>query len=790
MSHQELVDHLNTAVSNGNTSLDLSGKGIIQLPSEIGDLTKLESLDLSNNNLTRLPSELGNLINLIDLNVKNNELSFLPDSFTKLSNLKRLHMNSNLFTEIPKEVFKIKSLVHLCIGGNLITEVGEDIQNLTLLEDIQIYQNNLTVFPISLTKLEKLKSIGIGRNKISELPIELTGMRSLSELKVTYNPLNIPPEVASKGIKQIFNHMQKHEEAKNKKFFSEAKLVFVGDGNVGKTSLIRLLQGQRFDKGQSKTDGIAINKWNLQVQGGRDVSVNIWDFGGQEIMHATHQFFLTERSVYVLVLNTREEDRYGMVEYWLKLIRSFGGDSPIIIALNKCDEHMGDVDRKGLKAKYNIHGFTMTSCKDGTGKKQLTEQIKEAIGSLEHTKIEWLDNEFNVKRKLENMKYDYISYDDYKRLCLEEKVDDDRDLISFLHDLGTVLNFKDDRRLNDTNILNPSWVTEGVYKIINSKLLFETKGVLELSKVSTILNTKAYPKNKHLFIIDMMKHFELCFDIEGTKGEKLLIPELLPIQEPDFDWNLDDNLLFQYKYDFLTSSIISRFIVKVHSFIEASIYWKNGVIVRVGENRCLIKADREEKIIYISISGPNNSRRDALSKIRFQFDLIHLSVNSASPIELIPVPGSKRETVKYKHILQIEKLNQTHYISEEGRKILISDLLAGINTVDDRKKMFSENLSQNITNISNSFNSANQEVASSKDSNVVKKEPWYKKTWVYITGGLAAISTIITIINNAYSVSDKIDAKSKNQQESEIDSSKTSGRGTKRDSTKLNKPSK
>jgi internalin A len=37
--------------------------------------------------------------------------------------------------------------------------------------------------------------------------------------------------------------------------------------------------------------------------------LNVWDFGGQEIMHATHQFFLTRRSLYLLVLSGRGAQR-------------------------------------------------------------------------------------------------------------------------------------------------------------------------------------------------------------------------------------------------------------------------------------------------------------------------------------------------------------------------------------------------------------------------------------------------------------------------------------------------
>ena len=81
---------------------------------------------------------------------------------------------------------------------------------------------------------------------------------------------------------------------------NEAKLILVGYGAVGKTSLVNRLVHQTFDAGETKTEGIQITDWPLCLKGNEDVKLNVWDFGGQEIMHSTHQFFLTERSLYLL----------------------------------------------------------------------------------------------------------------------------------------------------------------------------------------------------------------------------------------------------------------------------------------------------------------------------------------------------------------------------------------------------------------------------------------------------------------------------------------------------------
>ena len=62
----------------------------------------------------------------------------------------------------------------------------------------------------------------------------------------------------------------------------------------GKTSLVKRLVNDIFDDQERKTPGIKITNWLVPINGGDDIRLNIWDFGGQEIMHSTHQFFLTQ----------------------------------------------------------------------------------------------------------------------------------------------------------------------------------------------------------------------------------------------------------------------------------------------------------------------------------------------------------------------------------------------------------------------------------------------------------------------------------------------------------------
>lgn len=406
-------------------------------------------------------------------------------------------------------------------------------------------------------------------------------------------------------------------------------------------------------------------------------------------MHATHQFFLTKRSLYVLVLDARQGEQESRVEYWLKLIQSFGGESPIIVVINKVDQQPLDIDRRGLQAKYeNIKAFIQTSCEMGTGIIDLKQIIAREIGKLEHIHDQLLNTWFAIKTELEEMEKDFISYEEYEQLCEAENINDElsqKTLIRFLHDLGIVLSFQDDSRLSDTNILNPEWVTNAVYRILNCHELFQSKGVLVLNHLPNILNREKYPRSKQRFIIEMMEKFELCFGFEGNN--EFLIPELLSKEEPDTNWDYRDSLAFQYHYNFLPNSVISRFIVRMNEFISQKTYWRTGVVLSSKDNKALVKADLEDKKVFIYINGKEQTRRTFLAIIRSNFDHIHQTISKIEAKEKVPLQEHREIVVDYNHLLVLEEKGYETFVPEGfEEEVSVKKLLNGIDTDQERRR--------------------------------------------------------------------------------------------------------
>jgi small GTP-binding protein len=660
------------------------------------DLKNLTVLNLSSNEISDC-SLLRDFKNLTILNLYDNQISDI--SFLKdLKNLTELQLSSNKISDISA-IENLKNLIRLYLGNNQISDISslKDLNNL-----IELHLDETKISDISpLKDLNSLVGLNLGDNQITHLPKELVELDidiewerffSVSDvgLNLYNNPLETPPiEIVKKGwdaVNTYFKSLEGEKQALN-----EVKVLLVGDGGSGKTSLVKQLIGEQFDVNEPQTHGINIKQWEIQ-DGENKIKVHLWDFGGQEIMHATHQFFLSKRSLYILVLDGRKEEK---TEYWLKHIESFGGNSPILVVLNKIDENPSfDLNRLFLQEKYRgIKGFHRISCKKGTGIKFFEESLKNELTQVELRQTQFAKSWFNVKTQLESMADNFIGYNQYKEICKKEKITEisaQDTLLDFLHDLGVVLHFKDFELL-DTHVLEPKWVTEAVYRIINSEKLAESRGVLRLKLLDEILKQEKdtdyfYPSDKYKYIVDLMKKFALCYEIDT---QTVLIPDLLEVQEPKFDFNYSTSLKFLIVYDFLPKSVMPRFIVKRHKDIKNELRWRTGVVLgdKAFHSTAVVKVDENDKKIYIYVNG--EQKRDYFSIIRKTFREINDSFEKLEFKELVPLPDNDEIAIEYEELLGYELEGRGEYFVGKLRKgYSVKKLLDGIEKEEARMKKF------------------------------------------------------------------------------------------------------
>jgi internalin A len=740
------------AFKSSATELNLSNRGLTKLPESIRRLSKLRNLDLDHNDLMTLPEWIGELTQLTMLAASHNRLTYIPESVSDLAQLRsmwfgnnqlkqlpawlgRLHeirylyFNKNQLTELPPSLSQLPHLINLSLWSNQLTQLPGWIGELKQLHHLDVSDNPLKQLPAALGRLTNLKELEVRKIQLTELPDSLSSLTQLEEFNLTHNNLTALPEWIRnfKSLRSLYLHGndaldlpseilgrlwfeaddQKAMPANpgeiieyyfrvrgGKRPLNEAKLILVGRGGMGKTSLVNRLVHDNFASGEKKTEGIKITEWSLRLKNSEDVRLNVWDFGGQEITHATHQFFLTQRSLYLLVLNGREGGEDADADYWLKLIESFGGDSPVIIVLNKIKEHPFDVNRRALQQKYPaVRDFIKTDCEDGTGLAQLRDAIERETDRLEHLRDAFPASWFTIKDQLASMKENYLSFDEFRDFCSEHNECDataQEILAVHLHSLGIALNYKDDPRLQDTHVLNPHWVTNGIYKILFSEKLEQQKGEIGLGDLSGILDREQYPTAMHRFLFDLMKKFDLCFSFPGDDA-RYLIPELLDKQEaPEAaEFDPQECLNFQYHYPVLPEGLLPRFIVRTHTLSDGLPRWRTGVILKFEDNRALVKADVQDKKVFISVSGPTAGRRRLLAIIRSDFERIHYDIRNLQPQEIIPLPENPNVVVPYQKLLVMEQNGIRSFpevVGDGVSELNVHDLLNGVDLEGTRRK--------------------------------------------------------------------------------------------------------
>jgi GTPase SAR1 family protein len=374
------------------------------------------------------------------------------------------------------------------------------------------------------------------------------------------------------------------------------------------------------------------------------------------------------------------------------------GTSPVLVVLNKIDENPGyDVNRRFLLEKYpNIKGFYPVSCATGEGIADFKEALNRELAAVELIRTTWAKNWFNVKSRLEHMTENFISYDRYQEICAEEKITGasaQDTLVDFLNDLGVILHFKD-FHLQETQVLEPRWITTAVYKIINSPILAAGHGVLALSHLNEIFKPAPgeepvfrYPPDKYPYILQLMKKFELCYALDE---EQILVPDLLAVAEPKLEFQRAGALEFRFHYNFLPKSIMPRFLVKRHLDIKGDLRWRTGMVLE--DKDCdaiaLVKADEREQKIFISITG--SRKRDYFAVLRKTFRDIHDSFEKLAVEEWIPLPdndNSEKIAVEYRELLGYEKAGRHEiFIGVLGKSYSVAQLLSGIEKPEDRQE--------------------------------------------------------------------------------------------------------
>ncbi|MEV7230924.1 COR domain-containing protein [Polymorphospora sp. NPDC051019] len=639
-----------------------SGWGLHSLPAAISELGNLERLYLIHNQLRTLPPDIGHLINLTELDVRSNVLSALPKEIGELRKLEELYLDDNRLTELPPEIGRLSELRELDLDGNQIRSLPRELFRLRNLEQLDLRNNKLEYLPPEIGQLANLRRLYLSNNRLRELPAEIGLLTRLDKLEldgnqitvlptemaqllrrsisfsIARNPLADPlPDLISRGLDALDAYLRSLEDAVP---HYEAKILIVGEGKVGKTSLLAALRDEEFVRDRSTTHGLEIHPMIFRHPDlDLDMTVRAWDFGGQEVYRITHQFFFSRRALYVLVWNARMGQEQSEVEGWLSRIRlRIGHEARAILVPTHCDERNPEIDLEQLKQVFPnmLSGQLAVDNKSGRGISDLRAEIEREAAALPQMgrmlSPRWIAARDDILARY--ISEPQISWDDFVEACKVQQLDDDETvtLAELLHDLGHIIYFGDDEGLRDIVVLNPEWLTKAIAYVLEDGPTRDANGVLDHARLRLIwqdrVEGEVYPARHHPYFLRLMEKFDISYRLD-ERERKSLIAQLVPHSRPVLPWvfrtPVSTNMRMVTlicKLQDVAPGIIAWLTVRHHN---ASIgrHWRNGVFLRhptvAYASEALIELRQDSRLV-LQVRAPSpdlffNVLRDSLEHL-------------------------------------------------------------------------------------------------------------------------------------------------------------------------------
>ena len=452
--------------------LDLNGNQIRAITGKIKELRYLESLDLAGNQLETLPIDIGQMPSLKKLRLNTNRLISLPtlNPDTEWLQLESIDLDGADMKELPSWLFSLQSLRALSLSKLHLHHFPESICNLKKLEQLYLDSTQFPLWPNRILLPANMRFIVLdgahfgqilssGICRIPDAIIELKPKYIRNQKSIDLNDLTFQvslggnvsagldesqlfhdnPMVSYNYLKNLYSANETIDELFEYGRLKDIKVVLLGPGAVGKSSLVQRLHLSNPDddnialESVQTTHGVNIdyqlnlyNIWDKTRNRYENFTAHFWDFGGQDKYRGINKLLLTDKAIYIVVLDSRAQ---SMPDVWLEMIKIYAPHSKIILVMNKIDEN----PRLTLNFKYYCEQYPQLynclfkiSCKyptSGINKiaditrtiKKIIEEQMDLIAPI--GRIEWFKIQAEIEREYHVFGKALLSADEYSTIC-------------------------------------------------------------------------------------------------------------------------------------------------------------------------------------------------------------------------------------------------------------------------------------------------------------------------------------------------------------------------------------
>lgn len=470
------------------------------------------------------------------------------------------------------------------------------------------------------------------------------------------------------------------------------KVLLVGNGKVGKSCLVKRLVYNEFDPEWDSTQGIQLEEYPQAGESDPLLApyrLNIWDFGGQDIYHATHRLFMQASAVYLVLWDqaieenlkptAREEmgkermhNNYSLA-YWLSYAKSLGKDSPAIVVQTKVGkegQHKKDQPaiRNAFKPLAFRHIESSVEDRDDNGYNELLLSVKKAVKRVK--KQHKLSNSWAAIRtqieQLQQAGEQRMDVQEFEALVIKNGYSTPSDVLNWLSQSGVF--FYQKGLFNNEIILDQAWAIEAIYTLFDRnknyyKFLNNPEGFSGKDLASIWTDNTA--GERELFVSFMLS-CEICFETT-PKDEKrhqvpfeertFVAPQLLPKDRPEMidDFWEDKNALYmQYQHDFLHHGVIQQFIVRTHYLAnplgKSRNIWRSGIHLKDQGHYAKVEATGAGLQKTLTVTATHGAKtlldkiRNELDELQDQPGHVTVSVDGKKFVELTTLEARAKDS--------------------------------------------------------------------------------------------------------------------------------------------------
>ena len=442
-------------------------------------------------------------------------LTSLPD--TGFTGVEYLDFTQNQFTKVDFANHDIKALKVLDISYNKAgLELHLNGGQCPDLAHLYLYKSNLKELHLT-GSFPELCTLHLAENQL--INFEFPNAPKLKTLYLYGNDKlqNVPLELIGKERENVVEQLRNISSIAKKggyNFNDRVKVILFGNGEAGKSTLLKQFVTGHFDPNYERTKGIFIQNKEIPIQKDLEtiyqnaknsfdgkgqykieipesLTLGFWDFGGQEYYHATHRLFLTNNTIYLIVFETatNQFDEKGNYEvsYWENNIRNYAPTHKILYIHNK-------VKKGETILKDDTERFALPYVDNNEENNRVYQEQKWGVGDIEKAILRQIPTLSgfpqliptlydNLWDALSGLKKEKISVLDLMEIAkdyfeAEQLASQCKTFIELYHERGSLIFYqsaveKKSSQWSGKIFLNPAHITQLIYLVLNEKVLLK-----------------------------------------------------------------------------------------------------------------------------------------------------------------------------------------------------------------------------------------------------------------------------------------------------------------------------